>query len=169
MGRRILAASVSVLLLSVPVVAADTRTADTRTDGSARTDARDATDTAAPPLARDAVPPVTPAPWTPATRPALLPALYAGSAALQAFDAYSTLKALRLGATEANPLMQGAVGSPAVFIGVKAAVTTASILAAERLWRQHHQMRAVVLMAVTNGFMAAVAAHNAQVLSSMQR
>ncbi|HTK29051.1 MAG TPA: DUF5658 family protein [Vicinamibacterales bacterium] len=107
--------------------------------------------------------------WTPATRPMVLPALYAGSAALQAFDAYSTLKAMQLGAKEANPLMQGVVGNPTMMIGVKAAVTAASIVAAEQMWRQHHQMRAIVMMAVSNGIMAAVAAHNASVIRQMQR
>jgi hypothetical protein len=170
MGRRILATWVSVLMLSVPAVAADTLAADTRADVSARTDTRDATPDPAPPAPADGAPlPGRPAPWTPPARPALLPALYAGSAALQAFDAYSTITALRRGATEANPMMQGVAGRPALFIGVKAAATAASIVAAERLWRQHHQIRAVVLMAVTNGFMAAVAAHNAQVLGSLQQ
>jgi len=107
--------------------------------------------------------------WTPASRPLALPALYAGSAALQAFDAYSTLQALHLGAREANPLMQGVAVNPALLIGMKAAVTAASIVAAEQMWRQHHQLRAIALMAVSNGVMAAVAAHNASVISSLPR
>jgi hypothetical protein len=108
--------------------------------------------------------------WTGlAGRPSILTALYGGSAALQAFDAYSTLKALKGGAVEANPLMKGVVGNPGVFIGIKAAVTGASIMAAEQMWRNHHRVAAIVMMAASNGFMAAVAAHNASVLNAQQR
>src|SRR5947208_1200447 len=40
-------------------------------------------------------------------RPLALPSMYATSAFLQGYDAYSTLTALGRGATEANPLMKG--------------------------------------------------------------
>ena len=102
-------------------------------------------------------------------RKSILTALYGGSAVLQAFDAYSTMKALKGGAVEANPLMKGVVGNPGVFIGVKAAVTGASIMAAEQMWRNNHKVAAIVMMAASNGIMAAVAAHNASVLSGQQR
>jgi hypothetical protein len=163
MGRRILASCLSVFLFSLPVFAAD-HTIDLNAEIAAKAaDAARTTNAAADDAS------AAPLNWTPPSRPMALPALYAGSAALQAFDAYSTLKALHLGATEANPVMKGVVGNPAVFIGIKAAVTAASIVSAEKMWREHHQMRAIVMMAVSNGIMAAVAAHNASVISSMQR
>src|SRR5262245_58066378 len=97
-------------------------------------------------------------------RPLALPSLYAGSVFLQSYDAYSTLSALRNGGTEANPLMKGITKSPVAFIGLKAGVTMMSIMAAERMWKDNNRVRAVLTMVATNGFMAAVAAHNAAVL-----
>jgi hypothetical protein len=102
-------------------------------------------------------------------RPAVLPALYVSSALLQGFDAYSTLRALKAGAVEANPLMKSATGNPLAFIGIKAAVTATSILAAERMWRNHNRTGAIVTMVVSNGMMALVAQHNASVLSGLPR
>jgi hypothetical protein len=82
---------------------------------------------------------------------------------------YSTTTAIGLGATEANPLMRGAVHSRAMFIGLKVATTAGSILVAERLWRDRHRAGAIALMAVSNGMMAIVAAHNASVIARVRR
>jgi len=101
-------------------------------------------------------------------RPMLLPTLYAGSALLQGYDAYSTLSALKSGATEANPLMKGITKSPVAFIALKAGMTTVSIMAAERMWKDNHRVRAIVVMAVSNGMMAMVARHNAGVLNRVR-
>jgi len=148
------AAIASLVLFAAPSFAADTTATGTDTA---------VVDTAAPA-------PVVLAPaWKPATRPTILPALYAGSAALQAFDAYSTLKALNLGGVEANPVAKTVVSNPAVFIGVKAAVSAASILAAEKMWKNHHRVAAIATMAATNSIMAMVAANNAKVLGQLQR
>src|SRR5712691_2064294 len=98
-------------------------------------------------------------------RPAPLVSMYAGLAALQAYDYYSTTAALKNGAHEANPMMSGVVGNPGAFLALKAGVTGVSIFASERLWRQHHRAQAVAVMALTNGFMAFVAAHNRAVLA----
>ncbi len=135
--------------------------------------AADATVTGAEPtpaVAEAAAPIVVTAPapvWTPVARPAILPALYAGSALLQAYDAYSTLKALNLGGVEANPIAQGVVGNPALFIGVKAAVAAASITAAEKMWKNHHRVAAIATMVATNSIMAMVAANNAKVIGQL--
>ena len=59
-------------------------------------------------------------------------------------------------------------GNPLVFIGIKAAITTTSILAAERMWKNHNRTGAIVTMAISNGMMAFVAQHNAAVISSLQ-
>lgn len=101
-------------------------------------------------------------------RPLVLPGLYAGSAFLQGYDAYSTLTALKSGASEMNPLMKGVTKSPAVFIALKAGLTAASIMSAERMWKDNHRVTAVVMMAVSNGMMAAVAAHNSSVLQRLR-
>ena len=101
-------------------------------------------------------------------RPSLLPAMYMTSAALQGYDAFSTMKALKNGAREANPFMQAVVQRPAVFIAMKAGVTTASIMAAEQLWKGNHRLGAIGLMVASNVMMGAVAAHNSRVLSSLK-
>jgi hypothetical protein len=101
-------------------------------------------------------------------RPLVLPSLYAGSVFLQSYDAYSTLTALRRGGTEANPLMKGITKSPVAFIGLKAGVTMMSIMAAERMWKDDNRLGAVLTMVASNGFMAAVAAHNTAILHRVQ-
>src|SRR5215211_7000815 len=140
MGRTILATCLAVFLVTIPALGAEKNSAD-----KVETTADAAVET--PTL-------VTPRPdWTGGSGRPLLTALYGGSAALQAFDAFSSLKALKGGAVEANPLMKGVVGNPGVFIGVKATVTAASILAAERMWRNNHKVAAIVMMAASNGIM----------------
>ena len=99
---------------------------------------------------------------------ATLISLAAASASLQAYDAYSTLSAVRLGAVEANPVMQAVTRRPVVLVAVKAGVAASSILASTHLWKQHHRKTAVALLAITNGMMTAVAIHNASVLHSMR-
>jgi hypothetical protein len=98
----------------------------------------------------------------------VLPALYGMSAALQGFDAYSTLSVLKHGGMEANPVMKGITKSPIAFIGLKAGVTAMSIVAAERMWKNNNRVGAIVTMVVTNGLMSAVAANNAKVLSRVR-
>ena len=111
---------------------------------------------------------ITVAPRVAPRRPLMLPSLYAGSAFLQGYDAYSTLSALKNGGTEANPLMKGITKSPVAFIGLKAGVTMMSIMAAERMWKDNNRLGAVLTMVASNGFMAAVAAHNAAVLQRVK-
>jgi hypothetical protein len=101
-------------------------------------------------------------------RPSMLPALYATSAALQGYDTFSTLNALRNGAREANPFMKGIVNNPAAFVAMKAGVTTASIMAAEQLWKNHHRAGAIGMMVASNVMMGMVAAHNSRVLSQLK-
>ncbi len=101
-------------------------------------------------------------------RPSMLPALYATSAALQGYDAYSTLTVLKNGGREVNPVMKGIVKSPAAFVAMKAGVTMASIMAAESLWKNNHRFGAIGLMVASNLMMGVVARHNAQVLSSLK-
>jgi len=97
-------------------------------------------------------------------RPKLLPSLYAALAFLEGYDAYSTLAALKSDATEANRFMRGITSSPPAFVAVKAGATAASIMGAERLWKDNHRTAAVMIMVASNGLMAVVAAHNSTVL-----
>ena len=100
-------------------------------------------------------------------RPAALPALYASLAALQWFDGYSTTRALAGGAKEANPVLKGVVNKPVVFWSLKAAMVVAPALATERMWKTN-KAGAIAVMVVSNGMMAAVAAHNAKVLNRVR-
>lgn len=101
------------------------------------------------------------------SRDALLPSLYVSLAALNAFDAYSTSKAVGSGlATEANPAMRGVASHSAAVWAVKGGVTAASILLAEQMWRNHQRAAAIVTMIVVNGMSAAVVANNTRVMTS---
>ena len=100
-------------------------------------------------------------------RPKLLPALYISYAALQAFDMFSTKQALSQGASEANPLMQSAVGHTGAFVAVKAAVAVGTIVAAERLWKTN-KTAAIAVMVASNSVAAIVAARNARTLRQLR-
>jgi hypothetical protein len=157
MRRTLVALSAGLLLMTPSAFAADDNATTSMTPAMAAA--------AATLVHPDLTANLTLAPRGAAThRPLVLPALYAGSAFLQAYDAYSTLTVLKHGGTEANPLMQGITKSPVAFIGLKAGVTMMSIMAAERMWKADNHLGAVLTMVASNGFMAAVAAHNAGVL-----
>jgi hypothetical protein len=109
-----------------------------------------------------------PFPQSRARRPGALVPMYTGLIGLQGYDTYSTLAALKRGGVEANPLMRGIVGRPAVLIAVKGATTLLTIYTAERLWRQDRKVAAVAVMVASNGMLAVVAAHNASVLRRLR-
>jgi Domain of unknown function (DUF5658) len=96
-----------------------------------------------------------------------LVSLSVAAAALQGLDAYTTLVALNRGAQEANPMMRGTAGNPAVFIAVKSSMTAATIYAAHRLWPRN-KTAAVAVLAISNGLLATVVAHNVSVLRQMK-
>ena len=102
------------------------------------------------------------------SRGGVLPSLYVSLAGLQAYDGYSTITGLKRGAVETNGIMKNVAGNPAAMFAMKAGVTAASILMAERLWKQNRRTAAIVTMIATNGLMAAVAARNASVLRAQQ-
>lgn len=92
-------------------------------------------------------------------RPRGLMPLYAGFGALQALDAHSTLRAVRAGRTESNPIIAPFADRPGVMVGVKAAAAAGTIALSERLWRRNRGA-ALTLMIVANVGYAAVVAHN---------
>lgn len=101
-------------------------------------------------------------------RGSMLPVLYGTLAGLQAYDGWSTVRATRLGATEANPVVGGMASNAGAMWAVKAGATTASIYAAEGLWRRHRRVEAIVTMVAVNGMMVAVAVHNASVMRALK-
>ena len=96
------------------------------------------------------------------SRPAALPVLYVGYAALQGVDLWQSARLLETGAREINPVMAGATGHPAAVIAVKAATTAGTLYFVERLWKNDHRVAAIVTMVAVTGATAAVAAHNAR-------
>ncbi len=122
---------------------------------------------AAPQLAFSARPAVAPlaAPAVDvrATRRGVLLPLYVSFGVLQALDFQSTRSALASGAgREANPMMNGVVGSPAGFVALKAVSGAAAIFAAEKL-RPRNRVAAIVTMAALNGLYASIVSHNYKV------
>jgi hypothetical protein len=101
-------------------------------------------------------------------RPWPLPALYGSSAFLQGYDTYLTLAALKRGASEVNPILKPISGDPVAFIAVKAGLTAASFVGAERLWKDNHRVSAVALMVASNAMMIVVTAHNNAVLQRIK-
>lgn len=101
-------------------------------------------------------------------RPVLLPVMYMTAVGLQGYDVYSTMTALKNEAVELNPMMKGVVQNPKAFIAMKAGVAGISIIAAEKMWRDHHRVAAVLTMVASNAVMGAVAHHNSKVLSSIR-
>jgi hypothetical protein len=123
-----------------------------------------ATETKTPELAQSTLraTPAVPEAWMvdrAESRPAALPAMYAALGALNAFDVYSTRRAIGAGATEANPLMRRAAGSSGAMLAVKALSTAGTIYFAERAWKKNRK-GAMVLMAAINGVTAAIAMRN---------
>jgi len=156
------AAAVAVLfsMFAAPVLAADAA------DGKASI----ATDVkfSAPATAGDVDWSLQPVHFGPASRGAVLPALYASYAALQGYDAYTTLSGVRHGAQEGNAVMSGLAANSAAVWGLKAGVTLSSLMISEHLWKQHHRGQAIAVMLAANGLMAGVAARNAAVLRTVR-
>ena len=97
-------------------------------------------------------------------RPSSLIPMYASFAALQGLDYHSTTKALSSGVgQEGNPVMGAVVGNKGAFLALKAASTAGVVLVGEKLWKKN-RAGAIVFMAIANGVMASVVAHNYSVM-----
>ena len=94
-------------------------------------------------------------------RPGALVPLYASFAVLQALDAHSTLTAINMGATEANPLLRGVASHPGALLAVKMGAAVGTIFVAEKLWKRN-PVAAVALMVGLNSAYAMIVAHNYQ-------
>jgi hypothetical protein len=103
-----------------------------------------------------------------AARPAPLVGLYVSLAGLQALDLVSTRRALNAGAVEANPVVAPFAGSPVALAVIKAGVTSATIVASERLWKKNRKA-ALLTMIALNAAYGAVVAHNYRVAAAQRR
>jgi hypothetical protein len=95
----------------------------------------------------------------PASNRGVLVPLYASFATLQMLDAHSTIRALRAGGEEQNPLLKGLADKPAALVALKAGVAVSTIALAEKV-RGKSRVGAIVLMAALNSAYATVVAHN---------
>lgn len=94
-----------------------------------------------------------------ATGRSVLVPLYASFATLQMLDAHSTLRAVRAGGVEQNPMLRGIADKPVAMVALKAGVAASTIALAEKV-RGRSRVGAIVLMAALNSAYAAVVVHN---------
>jgi hypothetical protein len=92
-------------------------------------------------------------------RPVVLPALYATLGGMQAWDIYTTTRALKVGAHEANATAASFSSHAGSLVGLKAATTVGTIFFAERMWKKN-KVGAIVMLTVVNGATAVVSMHN---------
>jgi hypothetical protein len=76
-------------------------------------------------------------------------AVYVSTALMHVLDVDSTLKAMKRGAIESNPLMKGVVKNRAAFIATKAAIATASIYATSRM-AKNNKLHAIIASTAIN-------------------
>lgn len=94
----------------------------------------------------------------PADRGVLLP-LYLSFATLQVLDAHSTVRAVRAGGVEQNPLVGSLAGRPAGLFALKAGVAVSTIVLADKV-RVRSRAGAIILMAALNSVYGVVVARN---------
>jgi hypothetical protein len=100
--------------------------------------------------------------FAPLPRPrgsALLATLYASTAAMQALDVHSSLRAFSNGAVESNPLMAGVTKNKAAFMAVKAGVAVSTIFAAKNMAKKNKVAAIATLVAINSAY-ALVVSHN---------
>lgn len=91
-----------------------------------------------------------------------LGSLYVSTAVLQGLDVHSTLRGMRDGASEANPVMKGLVKNPATFIAMKAGVAAGTIMATRSIAKKN-RVTAMLTLAAINAAYGAIVHHNYQV------
>ncbi len=101
-------------------------------------------------------------------RRAVLSSLHAVTGVVQTWDGMLTMRVLRAGGVEANPLMKPLTRNEGTMLGVKIAAAVATVIGTETLWRDNHRLAAIVTSVVANSAMAMVARHNAQVLARLE-
>ncbi len=101
-------------------------------------------------------------------RRTILSSLHAVTGVVQTYDGMLTMRVLRAGGVEANPLMKPVTRNEGVMLGVKIAAAVATVIGTETLWHDNHRLAAIVTSVVANSAMAMIARHNAQVLARLE-
>lgn len=112
------------------------------------------------------VPTVYPRPRDP--RRAVLSSLDLATGVVQGYDGFLTLRVVRAGGIETNPLVKPVVGSQGAMMAVKVAAAVSTVIGVESLWRRDHRVGAIVASVIANSAMAMVAHHNAKVLARLE-
>lgn len=97
----------------------------------------------------------------------LLSSLYVSTAAMQALDVHSTLKALGRGGVEQNPLVAPATRNTAAFVALKAGVAFSTVMAARHMSKRNKVAAVVTLVAVNSAY-AMVIQHNYRVAARLR-
>jgi hypothetical protein len=100
-------------------------------------------------------------------RSRLLSSLLVSTVVMQALDVHSTYSALGRGAVEANPVMAGLAGNKAAFVATKAAVATATVLAARHVGKRNKVAAIATLVAINSAY-AFVVDHNYRVARNLR-
>jgi hypothetical protein len=100
------------------------------------------------------------------TTPVLL-SLHAATVATQMLDVHSTMRAIKVGGVEANPVMGGLVNNRAAFIGVKAGISAGVIFVTQKVARDN-KIAAIVASAAINSAFVMVARHNYRVAQGLR-
>ncbi len=101
-------------------------------------------------------------------RRTVLSSLHAITGVVQTYDGLLTLRVLRAGGVETNPLVKPVAGNEKAMIGVKVAAAMATVMGSEQLWKNGHKLGAILASVVANSAMALVAHHNAGVLRQLE-
>jgi hypothetical protein len=97
----------------------------------------------------------------------LFTSLLVSTVVVQALDVHSTYQALGRGAAEANPVMAPLAGNKAAFVATKAAVTTATVLAARHLAKRNKVAAIAALVAINSAYAFAID-HNYRVARGLR-
>jgi hypothetical protein len=81
---------------------------------------------------------------------------------LEALDVFSTMRGIRHGHAEANPLMRGVAGSPMAMTAVKAGAAASTILLVRQVARKN-RVAAIAMMAAMNTALSVVVVRNLRV------
>lgn len=101
-------------------------------------------------------------------RRTVLSSLHAITGVVQTYDGLLTLRVLRAGGVETNPLVKPMAGNEKAMIGLKVAAAVATVIGSEQLWKNGHKLGAILASVAANSAMAMVAHHNAGVLRQLE-
>lgn len=101
-------------------------------------------------------------------RRAVLSSLDLATGVVQGYDGFLTLRVIRAGGVETNPLVKPVVRSQGAMMAVKVAAAVSTVIGVESLWKRDHRVGAIVASVIANSAMAMVAHHNAKVLARLE-